>query len=113
MNKLGKRMLYATSCLALLGAGHASAQSKDSGEVGEVIVTGSRIKRADIEGVGPATVIGAPEIARTGVVNVEALLQRLPAAAGYAGGQGNAYWASRGWGTATVNLRASTEPSFC
>ncbi|UTP38231.1 TonB-dependent receptor [Phenylobacterium sp. LH3H17] len=105
MNKLGKRMLYAGSCLALLGAGQAHAQARDSGEVGEVIVTGSRIKRTDIEGVGPATVIGSPEIAKSGIVTVEALLQRLPAAAGYAGNQGNAYWAARGWGTATVNLR--------
>ncbi|MER8124535.1 TonB-dependent receptor plug domain-containing protein, partial [Acinetobacter baumannii] len=71
----------------------------------EVVVTGSRIKRTDIEGVGPATVIGAPDIAKSGVVNVETLLQRLPAASGYAGNQGNAYWAARGWGTATVNLR--------
>ena len=33
------------------------------------------------------------------------MLQRLPASAGYGGNQTNAYWASRGWGTATVNLR--------
>ena len=68
-------------------------------------MTGSRIKRADIEGVGPATVVGAPEIANTGVVNVETLLQRLPAAAGFAGNQTNAYWTASGWGTAQVNLR--------
>ncbi len=87
----------------LMVAGGAAAQ--EAGSVDEVVVTGSRIKRTDIEGVGPATVIGAPDIAKSGVVNVETLLQRLPAASGYAGNQGNAYWAARGWGTATVNLR--------
>ena len=106
MNGLGKRLLMAGACAALMPSGAARAQAAaDGDDVGEVIVTGSRIKRADIEGVGPATVIGAPEIAKSGIVNVETMLQRLPAAAGYSGGQGNAYWASRGWGTATVNLR--------
>jgi len=106
MNGLSKRLLLASACAALAPSGMAFAQTADGGgEVGEVIVTGSRIKRADIEGVGPATVIGTPEIAKSGIVSVETLLQRLPAAAGYAGNQGNAYWASRGWGTATVNLR--------
>jgi len=91
-----------TTGLVMMAGG---ALAQEAASVDEIIVTGSRIKRADIEGVGPATVIGAPEIARSGVVNVETLLQRLPAASGYAGNQGNAYWAGRGWGTATVNLR--------
>jgi len=106
MNTLRKRLVFATALTAGILAGQGVwAQQLASANVDEVIVTGSRIKRVDIEGVGPATVIGAPEIAKSGVVNVEALLQRMPAAAGYAGGSGNAYWAARGWGTATVNLR--------
>ncbi|WP_172264525.1 TonB-dependent receptor [Caulobacter sp. RHG1] len=105
MKKFGKQLLLASACAVLAPPGMALAQTPDSAAVDEIVVTGSRIKRTDIEGVGPATVIGAAEIAKTGIVNVETLLQRLPAAAGYAGGQGNAYWASRGWGTATVNLR--------
>lgn len=105
MNKFSKRLLLASACVALAPAGMAFAQTSDSGTVEEIVVTGSRIKRTDIEGVGPATVIGAQDIAKSGIVSVETLLQRLPAAAGYAGNQGNAYWASRGWGTATVNLR--------
>lgn len=106
MKGFGKHLLIASTCGALLPSGVAVAQTSDvTAREDVVVVTGSRIKRADIEGVGPATVIGAPEIAQTGIVNVETLLQRLPAAAGYAGNQGNAYWAPRGWGTATVNLR--------
>jgi iron complex outermembrane receptor protein len=105
MNRNLKRLLFAGACASVaLSAGGAWAQSR-TGDVDELIVTGSRIKRADIEGVGPVTVIGEREIAATGTVSVEALLQRLPASAGAAGGQGNAYWTARGWGTSQVNLR--------
>lgn len=102
---ISKRLLFASALLttAMLGA-PALAQTADA-EVGEVVVTGSRIKREDITGVGPATVVSMEQIANTGVTNVETLLQRLPASAGAAGGQGNAYWTGNGYGTAQVNLR--------
>ncbi len=92
-------------------AGAASAQTASSAAAAEtaepedIVITGSRIRRADVVGVGPATVVGAAEIENTGITNVETILQRLPANAGYAGNQTSAYWASNGWGTATVNLR--------
>lgn len=70
-----------------------------------VIVTGSRIRRQDLTGVGPATVVTAETIENTGVVNIETVLQRLPANAGFAGNQTSAYWTSNGYGTAQVNLR--------
>lgn len=70
-----------------------------------IVVTGSRIRRADLTGVGPATVVTAEAIENTGVVNVETVLQRLPANAGFAGNQTSAYWTSNGYGTAQVNLR--------
>lgn len=106
MRIVGKHLLIAGVCgAALLPSGVAVAQTADGASKDVVVVTGSRIKRTDIEGVGPATVLGEEEIAKTGIVNVETLLQRLPASAGYGGNQTNAYWASRGWGTATVNLR--------
>jgi len=71
----------------------------------EILVTGSRIRRQDIVGVGPATVVSAEQIENTGIVNVETLLQRLPANAGFAGNQSSAYWTGNGYGTAQVNLR--------
>src|SRR5918993_850248 len=77
------------------------AEKNDS----EVVVTGSRIRRADLAGVGPANVVTAETIENTGVVNTETLLQRLPANAGFAGNQTNAYWTGNGYGTAQVNLR--------
>jgi len=70
-----------------------------------VTVTGSHIKRAQISGVGPVTVIDAEAIERSGAISVETLLQRLPASAGFAGNQTNAYWADNGYGTTQVNLR--------
>src|SRR3546814_2684608 len=70
-----------------------------------VTVTGSHIKRAQISVVGPVTVIDRESIERPGAISVETLLQKLPANAGFAGNQTNAYWASNGYGTAQVNLR--------
>ena len=67
-----------------------------------VTVTGSHIKRAQIEGVGPVTVIDAEAIQRSGVTSVDVLLQRLSASAGFAGNQTNAYWVSNGYGTSQV-----------
>jgi outer membrane cobalamin receptor len=73
MNVMRKQLLLAGVCSALMATSQVHAQESD---VGELVVTGSRIKRMDIEGVGPATVIGSPEIAKSGIVNVETLLQR-------------------------------------
>jgi outer membrane receptor protein involved in Fe transport len=104
MMRFSKRMLLASACLAVTIPGSV-AYAQSTSAVEEVIVTGSRIRRADIEGVGPVAVLEQKEIAATGIANVENLLQRLPAAAGFGGNQTNAYWSSRGWGTATINLR--------
>ncbi|WP_230292876.1 TonB-dependent receptor domain-containing protein [Croceicoccus sp. Ery5] len=114
--KGGNHMHFKTILLtgsALAAAVAAPAQAQDgaalteavSEESGQIIVTGSRIRRADIEGVGPTTVVTAEEIENTGIVNVETLLQRLPANAGQAGNQTAAYWTGNGWGTSQVNLR--------
>ncbi len=89
-----------------------SASAQDSGTlagdgntVEEVVVTGSRIARKDLNSVGPMTIIGAPEIEATGVTSLEVLLQRLPSSAGFGGNQTSAYWVSNGWGTPQINLR--------
>ena len=82
-----------------------SADGQEADVQGDIFVTGSRIRRQDIAGVGPATVVNAEQIENTGIVNVETLLQRLPANAGFAGNQTSAYWTGNGYGTAQVNLR--------
>lgn len=101
---LGTAMIAAcfTSAQAQTVAADETAQSETSGEV---VVTGSRIRRQDLAGVGPATVVSAEQIENTGIVNMETVLQRLPANAGFAGNQTSAYWANNGYGTAQVNLR--------
>lgn len=81
-------------------APNATARTLDT-----VQVTGSHIKRAQLSGVGPVSVVDAEAIERSGATSVETLLQRLPASAGFAGSQSNAYWAENGYGTTQVNLR--------
>jgi outer membrane receptor protein involved in Fe transport len=80
-------------------------ESESAEASGEIVVTGSRIRRQDLAGVGPATVVTVAQIENTGVVNIETVLQRLPANAGFAGNQTSAYWTGNGYGTAQVNLR--------
>lgn len=106
MNRMKKRLLFAGAAVTAAMCGlPASAQEAETTNVGEIVVTGSRIKRQDISGVGPATVVTGEDIERTGITNVEALLQRLPSSAGAAGNQTNSYWTGNGYGTAQVNLR--------
>lgn len=96
--------MAATAIAGGMAIAPAAAWAQEAA-VEEIVVTGSRIRRVDIEGVGPVTVLDEKQIASTGIVSVENLLQRLPASAGAAGNQTNAYWTGRGWGTAQVNLR--------
>ena len=79
MKRFTKHLLFAGACATVALSGEAFAQTGSAVE--EVVVTGSRIKRADITGVGPATVVTEEAISRTGVMNVETLLQRLTASA--------------------------------
>ena len=70
--------------------------------VGEpIVVTGSRIARPEIDSASPVTVVGSEEIAATGTVRVEDLVNSLPQVLG---GQ-NAFIANGASGTATVNVR--------
>ena len=74
-------------------------------DVERIEITGSRIKRADMESASPVAVISAEQISMSGISNVENLLQEMSFSAGVAGNATNAYWTSGGYGTAQVNLR--------
>lgn len=103
---LGATMLSGVAAPAFAQEANVGDEASSSSSDNEqIVVTGSRIRRADIVGVGPATVVTAENLANTGIVNVETVLQRLPASAGFAGGQTSAYWTGNGYGTAQVNLR--------
>jgi iron complex outermembrane receptor protein len=102
---LGAAVVVAYSAPVQAQSQAGSADETASSESSEIVVTGSRIRRQDLAGVGPATVVSAEQIENTGIVNIETVLQRLPANAGFAGNQTSAYWTGNGYGTAQVNLR--------
>src|SRR6188474_2234814 len=101
----GSSVALLAAVSAVLGAVTVVHAQESGAPLEEIQVTGSRIKRQDLEGVGPVTVFDAQAIAATGVTSTETLLQRFSASAGAAGNQTNAYWTGNGYGTAQVNLR--------
>ncbi len=95
---------YVATSLGTLGAA-AGAVAQDAA-IEEVLVTGSRIKRADIDGIGKVDVVTADDFARIGAVSVDQLLKFSPFTAGaQAGAESNYLSAKQGYGTASVNLR--------
>src|SRR5687768_5769315 len=73
----------------------------DDGALEEVTVTGSRIKRPNLESASPVTVVGTEEIKFQGTSTIESTLNRLPqftADSNENGSNGND-------GTARLNLR--------
>jgi len=73
--------------------------------VEEVYVTGSRIKRPDLDNANPVTVVSREDMVVTGVTDVGDLIQRMPAASGSPigtttnnGGNGGVYVDLRGLG---------------
>ncbi|WP_439571921.1 TonB-dependent receptor domain-containing protein [Sphingomonas sp.] len=107
MALLGSAAIVAGYAAPALAQADPTPQPKAQvlGDDSDIVVTGSRIRRQDLAGVGPATVVTAEQIQNTGIVNIETALQRLPANAGFAGNQTSAYWTNNGYGTAQVNLR--------
>lgn len=79
------------------------AQESSAGEqVERIEVTGSRIKRTDLEGVAPVTVINAEDIELSGFSNVEEVLQASIANAGRTIEGNESSWTQ---GASTINLR--------
>ncbi len=71
-------------------------------EVGEVVVTGSRIPQPNLTSVSPVTVIGSQEIQLSGITRTEDLINQLPQAFA---SQGSSL-SNGSSGTATVDLRS-------
>nr|WP_010133657.1 TonB-dependent receptor [Microbulbifer agarilyticus] len=74
--------------------------------VEEVLVTGSRIQRADLEGANPVTVLSREELVGSGELSIGDILQNLPSSAGAAvntgvnnGGSGAVRFSLRGLGS--------------
>ena len=74
--------------LALLGVGAAGvsapavAQDEGPDDLEEILVTGSRIPRADIASASPVSVIDREDIQITGLTDVGNLIQRMPSMSG-------------------------------
>jgi len=89
--------------LAMISGPAALAQTAatTAAEAENIIVTGSRIARPDLEGNAPVAIIGAEEFALKGAVNVEELLYDLPQVYPSIAGQSN----NPGDGSALLDLR--------
>lgn len=87
--------------LSMAMMGPVMAQSSAaSDDKADIVITGSRIPRPDIESNSPVNVVGQEEIRLAATSETEQLLNALPQAVSGAGAQSNA-----GNGSATVNLR--------
>ncbi|MDN3653629.1 TonB-dependent receptor [Thalassotalea ponticola] len=83
-------------------ASHAQAQENEMASVERIEVTGSRIKRADMETASPVTVIGAEAILQSGATSIDQVLQKTTAAGG---AMSNPGINNGSGGNATINLR--------
>lgn len=70
--------LCALAVSSLLGGGVAIAQENEA-SVERIEVTGSRIKRNDLEGASPVAVISRDDIVKSGFSNLQQLMERNPA----------------------------------
>ena len=104
---MSKRTLTSWIAATLGTLGSASAALAQETAIEEVYVTGSRIKRADIDGVGKVDVVDADDFAKIGAVSIDQLLKYSPFTGGaQASAESNYLSAKQGYGTASVNLRA-------
>jgi len=87
--------------LGLSAAPGALAQDDTAGELEEITVTGSRIKKKDFTSNAPVATVGFEQIELTGTVNTESLLNTLPQTVPGLDRTSN----NPGNGTATVDLR--------
>src|ERR1700742_3678044 len=79
----------------------AAAADTTSGEVSEVVVTGTRIPSPNLTSIAPVTTVGNADIKAQGVTRIEDITNSLPQVFA---GQGSAL-TNGNTGTATVDLR--------
>ena len=89
---------------ALTAAGAAPALAQEN--LGEIVVTGSRIRSANLESTTPVTQVTAADVVTQGVTRIEDLVNQLPQAFAAQ----NVTIANGSTGTATLNLRGLGSP---
>ncbi len=80
---------------------YAAAADAASGEVSEIVVTGTRIPSPNLTSIAPVTTVGSSDIKAQGVTRIEDITNSLPQVFA---GQGSSITNGAN-GTATVNLR--------
>jgi outer membrane receptor protein involved in Fe transport len=111
------RLLASTLLIGLTAAAPAFAQQAASSalptgsvdgtqnaDADEVVVTGSRIARPDLQASTPVAVVSAERIQQTGASNIQDVLATLPSV-GQNVSRTSSNFSNTGNGTATVNLR--------
>ena len=89
---------------ALTAAGATPALAQEN--LGEIVVTGSRIRSANLESSTPVTQVTAADVVTQGVTRIEDLVNQLPQAFAAQ----NVSVANGATGTATLNLRGLGSP---
>ncbi len=93
---------FALSLAMISGpAAFAQTAAAEAAEAENIVVTGSRIARPDLDSASPVAIIGSEEIALKGAVNVEEILYELPQSIPSLAGNSN----NPGTGAATIDLR--------
>ncbi|MEP6483729.1 MAG: TonB-dependent receptor plug domain-containing protein, partial [Rudaea sp.] len=110
VNQLSSAVRLALSLGAVAAAGSVTAVAQDTGNTANsksqsletIVVTGSNIRRVDIETANPVVTIDRAQIQASGKVNLGDLVQQLPSIAGNAA---NPQVNNGGTGAAGVSLR--------
>ena len=83
----------------------ATPKEEEEEDITEVVVTGSRIARPDIEASTPVQIINAEAIAEQGAPNVADILQELPSVGTPGLARSNSNFLTSSNGVSTINLR--------
>ncbi len=75
-------MMFGAGAAAAISAPAFSAEEESAESVERIEVTGSRIKRADMEGANPVQVITRQDLVASGITNMGDILQEIPSVAG-------------------------------
>src|ERR1700744_6485498 len=94
-------MICGAAFLGLSATPASAAAAATSGEVSEIVVTGTRIPSPNLTSIAPVTTVGNAEIKAQGVTRIEDITNSLPQVMA---GQGSMV-SNASTGTAPINLR--------
>ncbi|WNC68927.1 TonB-dependent receptor [Thalassotalea nanhaiensis] len=80
LSKINRSVLLYTSATLFTSTGFSAISAEDETDIERIEVTGSHIKRTDMEGPSPLTSLSADDIAKSGVTDLISLFTKLPIA---------------------------------